>query len=327
MRRREFITGIGAAAAWPIVARAQQKSMPVIGFLGIAEPGVLAMVAFRQGLRELGYVEGSNILIEYRWAEGKMERLPVLAAELVALKVDVILTAGGTVAVLAAKQATTTVPIVFGVVGDPIAEGLVTSLARPGGNVTGLSNVTNDLIGKWLELLTQIVPGVNLVAVLWKPDSMPEGARKVRLKEVAVSGQALGVQLQVVEARGPADFDRAFSEMSAKGAGALLVLTTPVFDIERQRIVDLAAKNRLPSMYASRNYVESGGLMCYGPNFADLYRRAAGYVDKILKGAKPSDLPVEQPTKYELVVNLKTARALGIDIPPTLLMRADEVIE
>jgi putative ABC transport system substrate-binding protein len=181
MRRREFITGVGAAAAWPIVARAQQKSVSVIGFLGIAEPGVLAMVAFRQGLRELGYVEGSNVLIEYRWAEGKMERLPVLAAELVARKVVVILTAGGTVAALAAKQATTTVPIVFGVVGDPIAEGLVSSLARPGGNVTGLSNVTNDLVGKWLELLKQVTPGVSLIAVLMKPDSMPEEARKVRL--------------------------------------------------------------------------------------------------------------------------------------------------
>ena len=327
MRRREFITGVGAAAAWPIVARAQQKSVPVIGFLGIAEPGVLAMVAFRQGLRELGYVEGSNVLIEYRWAEGKMERLPVLAAELVARKVDVILTAGGTVAALAAKQATTAVPIVFGVVGDPIAEGLVSSLARPGGNVTGLSNVTNDLVGKWLELVKQVTPGVSLIAVLMKPDSMPEEARKVRLKEVAVSGQALGVQLQVVEARGPADFDRAFSEMSAKGAGALLVLTTPVFDIERQRIVDLAAKNRLPSMYASRNYVESGGLMCYGPNFADLYRRAAGYVDKILKGAKAADLPVEQPIKFELVINLKAANALGLTVPPMLLAQADEVIE
>ena len=327
MKRREFITGIGAAAAWPIVARAQQKSMPVIGFLGSAEPGVLAMVAFRQGLRELGYVEGSNIQIEYRWAEGKMERLPALAAELVARKVDVILTAGGTAAALAAKQATTTVPIVFGVVGDPIAEGLVGSLARPGGNVTGLSNVTNDLVGKWLELLKQVAPGVSLIAVLMKPDSMPEEARKVRLKEVAVSGQALGVQLQVVDARGPADFDRAFSEMSVKGAGALLVLATPVFDIERQRIVDLAARNRLPSVYASRNYVESGGLMCYGPNLADLLRRAAGYVDKILKGAKPTDLPVEQPTKFELVINRKTANALGLTVPPTLLAQADDVIE
>ena len=329
MRRREFITFIGGAATLPFAARAQQKSMPVVGFLGIGpsdvnEPNVSA---FRQGLAGLGYVEGRNILIEYRWAEGKPEQFPVLAAELVALKVDVILTAGGTLAALAAKQATTTLPIVFGVVGDPIAEGLVASLARPGGNVTGLSNVTNDLIGKWLELLKQVVPGVSLVALLWKPDSMPDRAREVRLKEAYVSAQALGVQLQVVEARGPADLDRAFLEISAKGASALVVLTTPVFGIERQRIADLAAKNRLPTVYASRNYVDVGGLMSYGPNFADLHRRAASYVDKILKGAKPSDLPVEQPTKFEFVINLKTAKALGIEVPPTLLARADEVIE
>ena len=256
------------------------------------------MAAFRQGLRELGYIEGRNIVIEYRWAEGNTDLFPALADELVAFKVDVIMTAGGTLGALAAKQATTTLPIVFGVVGDPIAEGLVTSLARPGDNVTGLSNVTNDLVGKWLELLKQVVPAVSLIAVLWKPDSMPEHAKEVRLKEADVSARALGVQLQVVEARGPADFDMAFSEMSAKRAGALVVLTTLVFDIERQRIVDLAAKNRLPTVYATRNYVDAGGLMSYGPNFPDLHRRAATYVDKILKGAKPSDLPVEQPTKF-----------------------------
>src|SRR6266436_3534658 len=311
MRRREFITFIGGAAAWPFAARAQQKSMPVVGVLGIGPPDVNEpnISAFRQGLAGLGYVEGRNILIEYRWAEGKPERFPVLAAELVALKVDVIVTAGGTLAALAAKQATTTLPIVFAVVGDPIAEGLVVSLARPGRNVTGLSNVTNDLVGKWLELLKQVVPGVSLVAVLLKPDSMPDSAREVRLKEAAISARALGVRLQVVEARGPAEFDRAFSDMSEKGAGALVVLTTPAFNMEQQRIVELAAKNRLPTVYASRNYVDIGGLMSYGPNFADLHRRAASYVDKILKGAKPSDLPVEQPTKFEFVINLKTAKA------------------
>jgi putative tryptophan/tyrosine transport system substrate-binding protein len=238
-----------------------------------------------------------------------------------------IVTAGGTLAALAAKQATTTLPIVFTVVGDPIAEGLVVSLPRPGSNVTGLSNVTTELVGKWLDLLKQLVPGVSLVAVLLKPDSIPEAAKEVRLKEIAVSARALGVQVQVVEARGPVEFDRAFSEMSAKGAGALVVLSTPAFDYERHRIIDLAAKNRLPTVYASRNYVDSGGLMSYGPNFADLHRRAATYVDKILKGAKPSDLPVEQPTKFELLINLKTAKALGLDVPPTLLTRADEVIE
>ena len=231
MRRREFMTGFGGAMmAWPLVASAQQKSMPVIGFLGM-EPSLPGPVAFNQGLRDLGYTEGRNILIEYRWAEGKPERFPALAAELVALKVDVIMSTGGTLGALAAKQATKNVPIVFGAVGDPVAEGLVTSLARPGGNVTGLSNVTNDLVGKWLDLLKQVVPGVSHAAILWKPDSMPESAREVRLKEAEVSARALGLQLQVVEARGPADFDRAFSELSAKGASALVVLNTPVFDM------------------------------------------------------------------------------------------------
>jgi putative ABC transport system substrate-binding protein len=303
--------------------------MPVIGILGfgLPDPGVPAIIAFRQGLRELGYIEDRNILIEYRWAEGKPERFSVLAAELVALKVDVIVTAGGTLAALAAQRATRTIPIVFGVVGDPVAEGLVTNLARPDGNITGFSNVTNDLVGKWLELLKQVAPGVGQVAVLLKPDSMPNEAKEVRLKEVAVAVQALGIQHQIIEARGPADFDRAFSDISAKGAGALVVLSTPAFDVERQRIVDLAAKNRLPTVFASRNYVDSGGLMSYGPSLADFYRRAAAYVDKILKGAKPSDLPVEQPTKFELVINLKTAKALGLTVPANLLARADEVIE
>ena len=329
MRRREFIAGIGATTAWPLAAHTQQKSMPVIGYLGGGPPDLSgsSVAAFRQGLRELGYIEGRNIVIEYRWAEGNTDLFPALADELVAFKVDVIMTAGGTLGALAAKQATTTLPIVFGVVGDPIAEGLVTSLARPGGNVTGLSNVTNDLVGKWLELLKQVVPAVSLIAVLWKPDSMPEHAKEVRLKEAFASAQALGVQLQVVEARGPANLDGAFLEISAKGASALVVLTTPIFLLERQRIVDLAAKNRLPTVYATRNYVDAGGLMSYGPNFPDLHRRAATYVDKILKGAKPSDLPVEQPTKFALVINLKTAKTLGLTVPPTLLAQADDVIE
>lgn len=330
MRRREFVTLLASATVvWPLLARAQQKSMPVVGILGFGLPDSTspAVTAFRQGLRALGYIEDRNILIEYRWAEGKPERFPGLAAELVALKVDVIVTAGGTLAALAAQRATQTIPIVFGVVGDPVAEGLVTNLARPDGNVTGFSNVTNDLVGKWLELLKQVAPSVGQVAVLMKPDSMPKEAKEIRLKELAVSGQALGVQLQIVEAHGPADFDRAFSDISAKGANALLVLSTPAFDVEQQRIVDLVARNRLPTVYASRNYVDSGGLMSYGPNLADFYRRAAGYVGKILKGSKPSDLPVQQPTKFEFVINLKAAKALGLTVPPTLLASADEVIE
>jgi putative ABC transport system substrate-binding protein len=323
MRRREFMTVLGGAiVAWPFVARAQQKVMPVLGLLGI-DPGAPGPVAFIQGLRDLGYTEGRNILIESRWAEGNPERFPALAAELVALKVNVIMSAGGTLGALAAKQATTNIPIVFGAVGNPIADGLVSSLARPGGNITGLSTVTTELVGKLVQLLKQIAPGVSLVALLLKPDSMPDSAREMFLKEANLSAG----KLQVIEARGPADFDSAFSQLSANGAGALVVLNTAAFDIERQRIVDLAAKIRLPTVYTTRSYVDSGGLMSYGPNFADLNRRAATYVDKILKGAKPADLPVEQPTKFELFINLKTAKVLGITVPNTLLVQADEVIE
>ena len=326
MKRREFITLLGGTAAtWPLAARAQQK-MPVIGFLG-NYPGAPAVAGFNQGLRGLGYTEGRNILIEYRWAEGKPERFPALAAELVALKVDVIMSAGGTLGALAAKRATTTLPIVFGAAGNPVAEGLVTSLARPGSNVTGLSTFTTELVGKWMGLLKHAVPGVSRIALLFKPDSMPHDAKEIMLKEADVSARALEIQLQVVEAQGPADFERAFSEMSAKDAGALVVLSTPAFEIEPQRIVDLTAKNRLPTVYSAKRYVDLGGLMSYGPNFPDLNRRAATYVDKILKGAKPADLPVEQPTKFELVINLKVARALGIQLSPTLVARADEVIE
>ena len=323
MRRREFITLLGGATAvWPALALAQQKPMPVIGLLGI-DPGAPGPVAFIQGLRDLGYTEGRDILIESRWAEGNPERFPALAAELVALKVDVIMSAGGTLGALACKQATTNTPIVFGAVGNPIADGLVSSLARPGGNITGLSTVTTELVGKLVGLLKQIAPGVSLVALLLKPDSMPDSAREIFLKEANLSAG----KLQVVEARGPADFDTAFSDMSAKNTGALVVLTTPAFDLERQRIVDLAAKHRLPTVYAPRSYVDIGGLMSYGPNLADLHRRAATYVDRILKGAKPSDLPVEQPTKFELVINIKTAKSLGLTVPPTLLAQADDVIE
>jgi putative ABC transport system substrate-binding protein len=283
--------------------------------------------AFLQGLRDLGYLEGRNLLIEYRDAAGKTERFPALAAELVALKVDVIVAGGGTLAALAAKQATTTLPIVFAAVGNPVAEGLVTSLARPGGNVTGLSLVQQELVGKSLELLKQAVPEVSRVALLLKPDAMPDRAKKDRLNAADVAARALGVRLQVVEARGPEDFDRAFSDMTRARAGALAVLATPVFDSERRRLVDLAAKNRLPTVYSYRSYVEAGGLMSYGPDLADSFRRAATYVDRILKGAKPGDLPVEQPTKFELVINLKTAKALGLTIPQSLLQRGDEVIQ
>ena len=265
---------------------------------------------------------------EYRDVEGKYERrLPALVAELVALKVDVIL-AGATPQALAAKQATRTVPIVFVGATDPVTDGLVTSLAQPGGNLTGLSTTAApEIISKRLELLTQAVPGLSGVAVLLQPGGQGERTNKDLLKAAEVAARALGVRLQVVEARGPADFDRAFSDMTRARARALVVFGGPMFLNERRPLVDLAAKNRLPVVYSQREFVDAGGLLAYGVNIADLFRRAATYVDKILKGAKPGDLPVEQPTKFELLINLKTARALGLTIPPSLLLRADEVIQ
>jgi putative ABC transport system substrate-binding protein len=313
----------------PVAAKAQQATkLPRIGYLSAnsaANPHLRE--AFRQGLRDLGYVEGRNVVIEYRDAEGKPERLPALAAELVALKVDVIVTGGGTPTALAAKQAARTLPIVFASAPDPVTDGLVTSVARPGGNVTGSSNLNPELVGKCLELLKQAVPGASRVAVLWQPGAAGERTEKDMLKGAEVTARALGVRLQFVETRGPADFDRAFSDMTRARAGALTVLGSAMLFTERRRLVDLAAKNRLPVVYPQREFVDAGGLMSYGPNLADLFRRAATYVDRILKGTKPGDLPVEQPTKFELVINLKTAKALGLTIPPSLLGRADHVVE
>jgi putative ABC transport system substrate-binding protein len=327
--RRSFIgtVTIGLLAA-PLATEAQQAAKTArIGYLGPnLATGPHLRAAFLQGLRDLGYVEGRNLVMEYRDAEGKFERFPVLAAELVALKVDVIV-APGTPQALAAKQATRTLPIVCASVADPVGSGLVTSLARPGGNVTGLSNLLPDLVGKCLEQLKQAVPGVSRVAVLWHPGNLGERTERDMLKGAEVAGRALGVRLQVVEARGPADFDRAFSDMTRGRAGALTVLPSAMFNTERRRLVDLAAKNRLPAVYISRESVDAGGLMSYGPDLADMFRRAATYVDKILKGTKPGDLPVEQPTKFELIINLKTAKVLGLTIPQSLLQRADEVIQ
>jgi putative ABC transport system substrate-binding protein len=312
----------------PLAAEAQQAGQAArIGYLAANLTVSLHMTeAFRQGLRDLGYVDGRSVVIEYRDAEGKYDRLPARAAELVALKVDVIV-AADTPAALAAKQATRTLPIVFIGAGDPVTIGLVTSLARPGGNVTGLSLLAPELVGKRLELLKQAVPGVGRVAALWQPGFVGERTEKDMLKEVEVAARALGVRLQFVGARGPADFDRAFSDMTRARADALTVLGSAMFANERRRVVDLAAKNRLPGVYGFREYVDAGGLMAYGPNVADLFQRAATYADKILKGAKPGDLPVEQPTKFELVLNLKTAKALGLTIPQSVLVRADQVIE
>jgi putative tryptophan/tyrosine transport system substrate-binding protein len=329
MNRRAFLSAVtGGLLAAPLAAEGQEAAkIARIGYLSTnlaATPHI--QEAFRQGLRDLGYVEGRNVVIEYRDAEGKSKRLPALAAELVALKVDVIL-AASTPQTLAAKQATRTLPIVFAAADDAVGSGLVTSLARPGGNVTGLSFLAPELVGKRLELLKQAVPGVTQVAVLWQPGGLGERTEKDQLKEADVAARALGVRVQFVEARGPADIDRAFSDMTKARADALTVLPSNMFLREHRRLVDLAAKHRLPAVYTVKEYVDAGGLMAYGPNLADVVRRAATYVDRILKGAKPADLPVEQPTKFVLVINLKTAKALGLTIPPSLLARADQVIE
>ena len=328
MLRRDFMTlVVGGSVARPFTAYAQQAGkVAKIGYLAsnLANQGPLD--AFRQGLSDLGYVEGRNVVIEYRDAQGKLEPLPALAAELVALKVDVIV-ASSTAAALAAKQATTVVPIVFATVPDPVATGLVASLARPGGNVTGLSNLNADLVGKCLEYFTQAVPAARRVAILWQPGAFGAHTEKEMLKAAEVAARVLGIQLQVVEARSPADSDKAFSEITGARAEAVRVLVSGMLLGERKRIVDLAASNRLPVIYTFRELVDAGGLMSYGTSLVDLFRRAASYVDKILKGAKPADLPVEQPIKLELVINLKTAQVLGLAVPPTLLARADQVIE
>jgi ABC-type uncharacterized transport system substrate-binding protein len=312
----------------PLTAEAQVSAkVPRIGYLtGNLATGLTLRDAFLQGLRDLGYAEGRNVAIEYRDAQGKYDRFPALAADLVALNVDVIVVTN-TPAALAAKQATRAIPIVLGWVVDPVSSGLVTNLARPGGNVTGLSTLARDIFGKRLELLKQAVPGVARLAILWHPGDYGERTEREMHSHEDTAARALGVRFQVLTARGPEDFDRAFSDMVRARADAFAVQSTNVFFIQRRRLVDLAAKNRLPAMYPTREFVDAGGLMSYAANTAELLRRAAAYVDKILKGAKPADLPVEQPTKFELVINLKTAKALGLTIPQSVLLRADEVIE
>ena len=329
MRRRDFMAlVVGASAmAWPFGADAQQAAKVTrIGYLASNLTNQGPLEAFRQGLRELGYVEGRNVVIEYRDAQGKLEPLQALAAELVALKVDVIV-AASTAAALAAKQATTVIPIVFGTVPDPVATGLVASLARPGGNVTGLSNLNADLVGKCLEYLTQAVPAAKRIVVLSQPGAFGEHTEKEMLKAAEVGARVLGIQLQFVEARGPTDIDKALSEITGARPDAMIVLVSGMLLGERSRLVELAASNRLPVLYTFRELADAGGLMSYGTSLADLFRRAASYVDKILKGAKPAELPVQQPIKLELVINLKTAQTLGLVVPPTLLARADHVIE
>ena len=326
--RRAFLGALaGGLLAAPRAADAQSAGKVYrVGYLtaGSVTANPLVLEAFRQGLRDLGWVEGQNIVIEYRSAEGRFDRLPDLAAELVRLKMDII-AATPTPAALAARNATGTVPIVGVSLTEPVALGLIASFARPGGNVTGVSySVGADIFGKDLELLKEVVPKVRRVAVLSNPDGP---AQPLTISNIKGAARSLGLQLLLLEARGPGDFDGAFAAMARERVGALFIVQDPSFIPHRARLTDLAVKKRLPSVFTQGADVEAGGLMSYGPNFPDMYRRAAIYDDKILKGAKPADLPVEQPTKFELVIKLKTAKALGLTIPQSLLLRADQVIE
>ena len=326
IKRREFVTLLAAAIAAPRAARGQQAGKTYrIGFLGnsTAELEANLVGPFRDGLHALGYQEGRNLVIEYRWAEGKYEHFPTLAAELIALKVDVIVTAG-TPATLAIKNATVSVPVVMVAVGDPVGTGIVASLAHPGRNVTGLSSIAPDLEGKRLELLREVVPTLSDVAVFWNPLNL---FHTESLQQAHVAAASLGIKLQQVAVRGGDELEAAFAAIVKQRTGALLLLADRVFLHDRAPIMEFAAQQRLPSISAYRELVEAGGLMSYGPSYEDMHRRAASYVDKILKGADPRDLPVEQPTKFSLIVNLKTAKALDLTVPATMLARADEVIE
>lgn len=326
MQRRQFITTLGAAVVLARPVRAQQANgRPLICILSPISAAAEARTigAFRTGLRELGYEDSRNIAIETRFADGAVGRLQQLANELVALKPEVLV-AGSNPGVQAAKRATGTIPIVMVTTGDPIAGGLVKSLARPGGNVTGVTTIAQELSSKRLELLKEAMPGLMRVAVLANPDSL---YTELLLKDASSAAKAMSMELQILQARGPREFDAAFAAMRGSGAQALMVLTDIMFFTEQARIVELAAASRLPTMYWERAFVSAGGLMFYGSGLSDMYRHAATHVDRILKGAKPGDLPVEQPTKLELVINLKAAKALGLTIPPILLVRADEVIE
>jgi putative ABC transport system substrate-binding protein len=315
--------GLGILIFPAFAAGAQQRQIPRIGVLSQSAPPDLLSESLKQGLRDLGWVEGQNVGVEYRYANSKLERLPQLAAELVRLKVDVIVT-GGEPGIRAAREATRTIPIVMALSGDPVATGLVASLARPGGNITGLSLVNLELGGKRLDLLKEAVPKVSRVAVLW---NAANPVKALELKSTQVAAGALGVRVTSFEVRAPADFAPAFAAIAKARSNGLIPLVETLTIAHRRQIGELALKNRLPMIAELREFAEAGGLMTYGPNQLDLYRRAATYVDKILKGAKPADLPVEQPTKYEMIINLKTAKALGLTIPQSVLIRADEVIQ
>jgi putative ABC transport system substrate-binding protein len=327
MRRREFISLVGGTvASWPLVAWAQQSSMPVIGLLHSAspDPATKRVAAFRRGLGELGYVEARNVMIEFRWAEGHYDRLPELAADLVRDQVAVIVTGGGAPAVVAAKAATSTIPIVFTTGLDPVQLGLVESLNRPGHNVTGLSYLSVELAAKRLELLRELVPKATIIAMLVNPNN-PNAATNMR--EGRTAAETVGQQLVVLNASTEREIDTAFATLFRQQIGALLVGSDPLFASRRDQLAAVAARHAVPTIYESREFAEAGGLISYGTDLDDVYRQAGIYVGKILKGAKPADLPIVQPTKFELVINLKTAKSLGLTVPATLLSQADEVIE
>ena len=326
MRRREFITLVGGAATWPVAARAQQPAMPVIGFLNSTSPTAWAhlVAAFRQGLSEMGYVEHRSVGIEWRWAEGRYEQLPALAADLVRRQVSVIVSTGGLNSIFAAKAATTDIPIVFTTGTDPVKDGLVVSLNRPDGNITGVHMFVSQMEGKRLGLLHELVPTAALIGVLLNPTRLPA---ERQLKDVQEAARAIGQQIHIVHASSERDLATAFMTLAQLRAGALLVGADPFFNSRRDVIVELAARHAIPAIYEQREFVVAGGLMSYGTSLPDGYRQAGVYTGRILKGAKPADLPVFQSSRFEFVINLKTAKALGIEVPPNLSARADEVIE
>ena len=325
MRRRKFFALLGGVATWPLVARAQQKAMPVIGVLSTGTPNVSSglLVAFRQGLGEAGFVEGQNLAIEYRWADGNYNQLPALAADLVSRKVDLIV-ASSPPSALAAKGATSTIPIIFRGGGDPVGGGLVASLARPGGNLTGVSFVADELTAKRLELLSEMVPRASVFALLINPGN-PSAERVIRVEQEAASTK--GLQLHVLKAASESEIDSAFASLIDLHVDALVVGADPFLSGRREQLVALASRHAVPAIYAWREFAAAGGLMSYGASLTAAFRLVGSYAGKVLKGVKPADLPVQQPTTFELVINRKAAKALGLEVPPALVTRADEVIE